>query len=360
MAIFDEENRPESKIEERLFQKASLEKIPLSGTLELSPVCNMACDMCYARLTSEQVRSQGGLLEPSRWISVAEQLQTLGCTFLLLTGGEPFLYPGFMEVYEYLSSRGFVLTINSNGTLIDEKWASFLSLHRPRRVNITLYGIDENGYENLCHYRNGFERALEAIRLLRAFHVDVKLNVSLTPKNLPYLEQFYELAASLNLPMEIDSYMFPFCRGDGTFPSESRLNAAQCAEAQLNILRRENPQGFAAYIRDARLYQQGMNLPNHDRMTCRAGKSSFWINWKGEMTPCFAMKQNPVSVITEGVSSAWQKTAAYVDQLRLSSKCSACPRQQLCISCAGKSECETGEPSGCPEYLCQVMDYLVG
>ena len=39
-----------------------------------------------------------------------------------------------------------ILTINTNGTLIDEELAEFLGKYKPRRVNITLYGTDEETY----------------------------------------------------------------------------------------------------------------------------------------------------------------------------------------------------------------------
>ena len=39
-----------------LFQKAGIQKIPLSGTFELSPICNFDCRMCYVRQTMEQVK----------------------------------------------------------------------------------------------------------------------------------------------------------------------------------------------------------------------------------------------------------------------------------------------------------------
>ena len=36
---------------EKLYQKADMEKIPLNGTFELSPVCNFSCRMGYVRKT---------------------------------------------------------------------------------------------------------------------------------------------------------------------------------------------------------------------------------------------------------------------------------------------------------------------
>ena len=39
-----------------------------------------------------------------------------GVLFLLLTGGEPLLVPGFKELYLALKAEGMVLTLNTNGT----------------------------------------------------------------------------------------------------------------------------------------------------------------------------------------------------------------------------------------------------
>ncbi len=41
----------EAALTQYLFQKASRARLPLSGTFELSPVCNLNCRMCYVRKT---------------------------------------------------------------------------------------------------------------------------------------------------------------------------------------------------------------------------------------------------------------------------------------------------------------------
>ena len=38
-----------TKIEERIVIKATQANIPLGGTFELTPLCNMNCDMCFIR-----------------------------------------------------------------------------------------------------------------------------------------------------------------------------------------------------------------------------------------------------------------------------------------------------------------------
>ena len=85
-----------------------------------------------------------------------------GVLFLLLTGGEPLMFPDFRRLYLELRQRGMILTVNTNGTLLDEEWAEFFGENKPRRINITLYGADDEAYRKLCHYPGGFEKALNA------------------------------------------------------------------------------------------------------------------------------------------------------------------------------------------------------
>ena len=47
----------EPVITEYLYRKASAARIPLSGSFELTPVCNMSCKMCYVRMTRQQQES---------------------------------------------------------------------------------------------------------------------------------------------------------------------------------------------------------------------------------------------------------------------------------------------------------------
>ena len=45
------------KVEKILCEKASLNKVPISGAIELLPLCNMNCGMCYIRLTKEEMEA---------------------------------------------------------------------------------------------------------------------------------------------------------------------------------------------------------------------------------------------------------------------------------------------------------------
>ena len=195
--------------EKHLISKAARSHTPINGSLELLPLCNMNCGMCYVRLSRPEMERQGHLHSAAEWISLARQMQKSGTLFLLLTGGEPLLFPDFKTLYLELRSMGMILTINTNGTLIDETWADFFAQHPPRRINITLYGTSKETYRDLCHYKDGFEKALRGIRLLRERNVDVKINGSLVRSNSTDVDSLVALARSLDAPINIDTYMYP-------------------------------------------------------------------------------------------------------------------------------------------------------
>ncbi len=106
---------------EKLYQKAEKNKIPLHGTFELSPICNFSCRMCYVRKTAKEIAASGRkMMTLEQWIHLGQKARDAGMLYLLLTGGEPLLWPDFWELYDALYEMGLLIGINTNGSLIDE------------------------------------------------------------------------------------------------------------------------------------------------------------------------------------------------------------------------------------------------
>ena len=85
----------EPMLTEYLHRKASITKTPISGTFELSPLCNMECKMCYIKMSKEKQESIARLRTKEEWLNLAKEARNEGMLFLLLTGGEPFLVKDF-------------------------------------------------------------------------------------------------------------------------------------------------------------------------------------------------------------------------------------------------------------------------
>ena len=50
-----------------------------------------------------------------------------GCLWLLLTGGEPFLRPDFLDIYTYAIRKGLLLTLFTNSTTLTPRIADHLA-----------------------------------------------------------------------------------------------------------------------------------------------------------------------------------------------------------------------------------------
>lgn len=348
-----------STVERMLLNQASASRTPINGSLELLPLCNMNCDMCYVRLNREEMERQGRLHTAEEWLHVAGQMQRAGVLFLLLTGGEPFLYPEFRYLYMELKKLGMILTINTNGTLIDEDLADFLAKYKPRRVNITLYGADETAYRELCHYPGGFEKTIHGICLLKERGIDVKIGGSLTRTNHQDMTKILDIGDRLDVPVRIDTYMLPATRERSMpYNLQSRLDPEEAAKARVEALRREmGSELFEQYCRKACWEVEHIlpeNGPGH--MSCLAGKCSFTINWQGEMRPCVIMTEPAVSVFKSGFEDAWKYITEETNKILLSTHCRACHLRPLCRTCAASALLETGRYDGVPEYMCRYTE----
>lgn len=357
----------EPKLTEYLHAKASLAGIPLSGTFELTPCCNMACKMCYVRMTKQQQEAIAPLHSASEWLSMAEEAQKHGMSYLLLTGGEPFLRTDLRELLFGLNKMGLIISINSNGTLIDEDTIMWLKEAPPNRFNITLYGASNATYERLCGNPKGFTQALHGIRLLKEAGFVVKINCSITPHNVDELEGIFSVAKQEGLIVQASSYMFPPLRRDSQMIGKNdRLSAEAAAYQSARIISLLNGEEY--YLEQMRkraslslIGETGEDCPEspseENRIRCRAGKCSFWMSWDGKMLPCGMFSNTDSANAFEiGFSNAWEVTKEAAASIRMPSKCHKCSMRNRCKPCAAMALTESGSFDHVPLYRCQMMN----
>ena len=343
-------------LERRLALKAQTKRIPINGSIELLPLCNMKCDMCYVRLSKEEMDKQGRLRTWEEWLEIGRQMKESGTLFLLLTGGEPLMFPDFRKLYLGLRDLGMAITINTNATLLDEDWASFFGKYKPRRMNITLYGADENAYRNLCHYPGGFEKTITAVKLLLEQGVDVKLASSLAKSNQEDMDRIIEIGETLGIPVRIDTYMMPAQRERFLpYNEQARLDPKTAAQVRIQILKKEmGTTLFSKYV-DKMIFEVEHILPEDGpgKVGCMAGSCSFTINWQGLMRPCVVLNQPSVSVFEHGFAKAWEQTHQTVSRIRTSSVCSSCNLRPVCRTCFASALLEEGRYDAVPRYMCE-------
>lgn len=344
-------------IADYLHQKASANAVPLSGALELSPVCNFRCKMCYVRKTPQQLQKEGkSLIDWKTWLELAKQLREAGTLYLLLTGGEPFLYPNFRELYQALHEMGFLLSINTNASMIDEETMQWLKKYAPTRVNVTLYGASPDTYQRICGNADGYDRARRGIRMLLDAGIPVVLNASMIPENADDLESLAQIGKSLGVNTRLSTYMFPPVRRERE-STDSRFSPEVAAQMFMRKCKCQfEPDTLCEMFKkqERSTDDWGMRL---DHMRCRAGRSSFWISWDGTMAACglldFPLTQKPFE---EQFIDCWKRLTQSVRTELVLKQCRDCELKEICNPCAATVYAECGDVNGRAEYLCRMAE----
>jgi len=340
----------------RLEIKARERGIPLTGLFELTPLCNFDCKMCYAHLTTDQLM-QNRILTVTQWKSLIDQAFAEGMFSATLSGGECLTYPGFKELYLYLHSLGCEISVLSNGALLDEKWAHFFEKHKPARIQITLYGNNDESYERVTGHLQ-FNSVFENIKRLSEMELPLKLTV--TPNQ--YLGEAVfdtiKLAKSLCRDININPGLFTPREETGRADHDDDLDM----EYYLRIYRfnRELDGYKIEQIPDEKLPPIGG--PHHEcrecGLECGGGRSNFIIDWKGIMRPCNRLQMIEAYPLKDGFKAAWQTIHREVSDWPKVPECEGCAYRPACNTCAANM-LQFTEPGKQPIKWCERTKYFV-
>jgi MoaA/NifB/PqqE/SkfB family radical SAM enzyme len=264
----------------------------------------------------------------------------------------------FFEIYDAMREMGLMISINSNGSMLDGEIRRRLLENPPFRINISLYGGCRETYRNMCG-QDAFGCVVENIRAIKGAGVDVSLNLSITPYNRQDLAKIHEIACDLDVNVKATAYMYPPIRVNGQqFGCGNRLTpeeAAQCI-VQWDRLRLD-PEAFVQRAEDMRKKTldeaDTCAMELSEGVSCRAGSTSFWMTWDGKMLPCGMMPDLEVRPLEIGFDAAWAQIRAQTQKIRMPAACVRCANRKICGVCAAVCVTETGGFESAPEYMCQ-------
>ncbi len=347
----------------RLFQKASQLGTPFSGTFELTARCNLDCGMCYIHRRENDSAALALELPASRWIDIARQSAQSGTLLMLLTGGEPFVYQDFFEVYDACLELGMLVSINTNATHLTDSAIEQLAKNPPTSINVSLYGASNKAYERQCGGTGLFDRVTASIIKLRESNIQVKINYSVTDCNSEDMNAIFDFARENKLNVRASTYMFPPARACGIGDCDvcfKRPDARSAGQNSARIVRTRYPDD--AFLESAALMRMQGEMNGEinsciersgSQVVCRAGSCTYWVTFDGRMLPCGMMSKPGVSLSDNSFSDAWEKIKADTAKIVLPEKCKRCDIRYACEMCAASCSAETGSFDGVPEYQCE-------
>src|SRR3989442_15232354 len=127
-----------------------------------------------------------------------------GCLWVLLTGGEVLCRSDFPEIYMPAKRLGFLLTVFSNGTLIDERIADLLAEYPPFGIEFTLYGLSDETYLKTTGFPGRFTRVRRAIDLMLERRLPLSLKAVAMEPLAGEIEKMGAFSESLRLRFRYD------------------------------------------------------------------------------------------------------------------------------------------------------------
>lgn len=336
--------------------KARYNDIPVSGVFELTPLCNLNCKMCYVHLNANQIPEDERLLSVQEWKKIMRQAVDAGMMYATLTGGECMTYPGFRELYLYLVSMGIQPDILTNGRLLTEDMVAFLAKYPPGAMQVSVYGSDEDAYEQVTGHR-AFHEVMQGIE--RAKSAGLNITLAITPNRYMQknVQELLDLVRAQGIPYAIGDAMLEARKETGRKLSDYVIEVERCMqiqraerEYQMNLLAPQVGPSVPRYI----------PVTNHSLrgLLCGGGHSAFHVNWKGKLCPCTGFSAAVQCDILEwGFDRAWDDLRQTMLQFVLPAECENCSMKSMCATCPAE-KCGGVLNGKLKTEVCSRMKYL--
>jgi len=174
---------------------------PASATVFMTDRCNLRCVMC------RQWRQEHGYeLNYEEWVRIFDDLAKNHIKNIHFTGGEPLLRKDLADLVGYLSRKGFVVGMTTNGTLLDNKALDALVKAGLKSAALSIDALGEE-YGSIRGVPGSFEKVRQAALGLAALRskglIDAYINFTLFKKSMKSFKDVKRFADETCLPVSV-------------------------------------------------------------------------------------------------------------------------------------------------------------
>jgi radical SAM protein with 4Fe4S-binding SPASM domain len=311
--------------------------------LELTKSCNLFCAHCYEGAGTNHPHPstlpsmESAHISLEQWKDILAEGARLGAKRVQFTGGEPTLYPGFMELIEYARlCRYRDIEVFTNATRLENnllrQWAS-----SGVRVAVSFYSCDSKTHDSITGRTGSFRQTVQGIRAILAHNIPVRVGIVLMRENLSHLTDTVEFLKGLGLKdKEIEwDYVRPTGRGEAEIALMGRD-----FRTEVTPFKSSSPEASSSLEEG-----QGACDKGFAQGTCWKGKIA--ISSEGDVYPCIFARQMPVGKFPEmgleeivqghALQRLWQITLEEVET------CRDCELRYGCFDCRALAQTATGD-----------------
>lgn len=157
--------------------------------LELTNICNCRCIHCYGAFGIPDNSKSKEKLTLEDWKRILDRIASLGGDSIQFIGGEPLMFPGFMDLLRYANSLSFRrIDIFTNAFFLTESVADLIA-DVGASVRVSLYGYDESSHDAITQHSGSFKRLDHSLDLLKERNIPVSIAVVLMRENQDNIQQ---------------------------------------------------------------------------------------------------------------------------------------------------------------------------
>ena len=264
-------------------------KFPGSVCFAITSKCNFSCKHCLNR----NIALDGADMTLDELMNVIDQLGQGEVRNVSIFGGEPLCHPDFKRIVEHMNKYSMNISLNTNGSLIDDDIARWLKIHKVSGAVVSFDGSSAPVMDEM-RGSGAFEMSLKGIRALRGAGISVLLSVTLTKLNFKFVRDMVLLGKEIEGSAIRFNHVF-FGGNAACFIKELYLEPAEEREAIDAVWRAKEE--FGAFVSDESSYLcQKRKLedtvkykPVNDKITvrpCGAAMAKCAIRPDGWVVPC--------------------------------------------------------------------------
>jgi len=351
-----------------LWEKMSAGRAVFSFDFEATARCNLDCRHCYISVPAGDKAAKKRELSVDEVGRIGAEAAARGAVWCLITGGEPLLRKDFFDLYQALLSKGLLLSLFTNATLVTDEHIRFFKKFPPRDIEVTVYGVTRETYERVTRTPGSFaafERGLD--RLLRS-------GVTIRLKAMALRSNKHEIAAIGDFcrARTKDYYRFDpqlHLRFDRDEARNTMIRAERLSAREVARLERIDPERFGALRAACGDIFPVETPPGAGAPACRhifrcsVGQRSFVVGPEGRLRPCLSLHHPDFlyDLRKGSLAEAWARFLPEVlsresDRPEYLEKCGKCPVVNLCLWCPAHAYLETGELDLPVEGFCRVAE----
>ncbi|MBA3017017.1 MAG: selenobiotic family peptide radical SAM maturase [Proteobacteria bacterium] len=158
----------------------------------ITQACDLHCKHCYDRSSRSSLKLDKafGILDDMRAFCRSRNVKG----HVTLTGGNPLLYPHFLEIYQGASDRGFNIAILGNPAS-RKQIEEILDIKRPTFFQVSLEGLQK--HNDTIRGAGHFERVIDFLHALRDLKVKSMVMLTLTKDNIDQVLPLAEMLRDL-------------------------------------------------------------------------------------------------------------------------------------------------------------------